>query len=64
MVCQRLPRASGEAGRRKYRRHGQTDNKDPGGQEDEGVIRERLGGGPSGLRIDVTVTLTRVLSSI
>ena len=63
MVCHRFPITSGEAGRRKYGRHGQTDNKDPGGQEDEGVIRERLGG-PSGLRIEVTATLKRVLSSI
>ena len=54
---------SSEPGRRKYCRHGQADNKDPGDQEDEGVIRERLGG-LSGLRIEVTATRTRGLSSI
>jgi hypothetical protein len=31
MICHRFPITSGEAGRRKYCRHGQTDNKDPGG---------------------------------
>ena len=54
---------SSEPGRRKYCRHGQADNQDPGGEEDEGVIRKRLGG-PSGLRIEVTARLKRVLSSI
>ena len=63
MVCHRFPVTSGETGRRKYCRHGQTDNKDPGAQEDEGVIRERLGG-PSALRIEMTATLRRMLSSI
>jgi hypothetical protein len=63
VVRQRFPVSSGELGRRKYCRHGQTNDKDPGGQEDECVIRERLGG-LSGLRIDVTATLKRGLSSI
>jgi len=63
MVCHRFPITSGEAGRRKYCRHGQTDNEDPGREEDEGVIREGLGR-PSGLRIEVTTRLKRVLSSI
>lgn len=49
--------------RRKYRRHGHTNDEDPGGQEDEGVIRQRLGS-LSGLRINVTATLKRELSSI
>jgi hypothetical protein len=49
--------------RRKYCHHGQTNDNDPRRQEDEGVIRERLGG-LSGLRIDVPATLKRVLSSI
>jgi hypothetical protein len=63
MVCHRFPATSGEAGRRKDCGHGQTDNEDPGGQEHQGVIRERLGG-PSGLRIEVTTMLKRALSSI
>jgi hypothetical protein len=63
MVGQRFPVTSGKMARRKYCHHGQTNDNDPGGQEDEGVIRERLGG-LSGLRIDVTATLKRVLSSI
>ncbi len=50
-------------GRRKYGRHGQTNDKNPRGQEDKGVIRERLGG-LCGLRVDVTATLKRGLSSI
>jgi len=63
MACHRFPVAPREAHRGKYCRHGQADNKDPGDQEDEGVIRERVGG-LSGLRIEVTATLTRGLSSI
>ena len=63
MVCHWFPVTSGQAGRRKYCRRRETDNKYPGGQEDQGVIRERLGG-LSGLRIDVTATLKRGLSSI
>jgi hypothetical protein len=50
-------------GRCKYRHHGQPTGQDPRGQEDEGVIRERLGG-LSGLRIDMTARLNRVLSGI
>ncbi len=49
--------------RRNYGRHGQTNDKNPGSQEDKGVIRERLGG-LCGLRVDVTATLKRGLSSI
>jgi hypothetical protein len=63
VVGHRFPVTSAEAGRREYGHHSQTNDKDPGGQEDERVIRERLGG-PSGLRIEVTATLKRVLSSI
>ena len=63
MVCHRCPVTSGEPGRRNYCRHGQTDSKDPGDQNDKGLIRQRLGG-PNGLRIQGTATRKRVLSSI
>ena len=63
MTSYRFPVTSRDAGRRKYRRHGQTDNNNPAGQEDEGVVREPLGS-PSGLRVELTATRKRVLSSI
>jgi hypothetical protein len=66
MVGHRRPVTSGKMTRRKYCHHGQTNDNDPGGQQNESVIGERLGGlsGLSCLRIDVRATLKRVLSSI